>query len=69
MKPDTRTGCSLPGIPPGTFCLVQLGLWATPLSLYPSPNLLCLPALGGVGGGEGEQSLYLLESRMIDRRS
>ena len=68
MKPDTRTGCSLPGIPPGTFCLVQLGLWATPLSLYPSPNLLCLLVLGG-GEEEEEQCQHLLESGMIDRRS
>ena len=37
------------------------------MSLYPSPNLLCLPALGG-GGGEAVQSLYLLSPRMIDRR-
>lgn len=66
MKPDTRTGCSLPGIPPGTFCSVQLGLWATPLSLYPSPNLLCLLVMGG-GEEEGEQCQHLLESGVIDR--
>ena len=60
MKPDTRTGRSLPLLGP-------TGPLGHSFVFVPFPQSALPPRLGG-GGGEAVQSLYLLSPRMIDRR-